>query len=217
MDERRVGRDALVKTIIYVEGGGDTKVNRTACRKAFNRFFDKAGLKGRMPRIFASGGREQAYRDFCNDFEKASSSEFIVLLVDSETPVDKDSDAWSHLKARPGDNWGKPAGADADNVHLMVQCMEAWFLADKEALSEFFGQGFNRNALPAHVEIEDIRKEDIYQGLERATRQSVRKKTYHKGRHSFDILAELDPAKVVNASPHAERLVRTLLDKASGS
>ena len=206
-----------MKSVIYVEGGGDTGHKRTDCRRAFNRFFDKAGLKGRMPRIFASGGREQAYRDFCNDFEKASGNKFIVLLVDSETPVDKDFDAWSHLKARPEDNWDKPPGADTDNAHLMVQCMEAWFLADKEALSEFFGQGFNQNALPAHVEIEDIPKGDIGRGLEMATRQSVRKGTYHKGRHSFDILAKLDPAKVVKASPRAERLVRTLLDRASGS
>lgn len=207
----------MVTSKIYVEGGGDSNKLRTECRKAFGTFFTKAGLKGSMPSIVACGGREQAYRDFRNAFETASGSEFIVLLVDSEAPVDKDSDAWSHLKARPGDNWDKPPGADADNVHLMVQCMEAWFLADKQVLIEFFGQGFNQNALPARAEIEDIPKEDIHQGLKNATRQSVRKKTYHKGRHSFGILAELDPAKVVSASSHAERLVRTLLDRTSGS
>ena len=27
----------------------------------------------------------------------------------------------------------------------MVQCMEAWFLADKDCLAAFFGLGFNRN------------------------------------------------------------------------
>ena len=32
-----------------------------------------------------------------------------------------------------------------------------------------------------------------------------------KGRHSFDILAELDPAKVRAASPHANRLILALL------
>lgn len=207
----------MVTSVIYVEGGGDGKDLRRECRRAFNTFFGKAGLKGRMPRVFASGSRREAYEDFCHAFRTARGNKFVVLLVDSETPVDKDSDAWSHLKARPDNKWDKPPGADADNVHLMVQCMEAWFLADKQALSEFFGQRFKQSALPAHVEIEDIPKKDIYQGLERATHQSVRKKTYHKGRHSFAILAELDPAKVVNASPHAERLVRTLLARASGS
>lgn len=209
----------MVKSVIYVEGGGDTGRQRTGCRQAFSTFFKKAGLEGRMPRVFASGSRREAYEDFRHALEKARDNEFIVLLVDSEGPVDKDSDAWSHLKARPGDKWDKPPGADADNVHLMVQCMEAWFLADKDALTEFFGQEFNQNALPARVEIEDIPKKDIYDGMEKATRhlqtRHLRKRTYHKGRHSFAILAKLDPAKVTEASPHAKRLVRTLLDRTS--
>ena len=209
----------MVTSKIYVEGGGDRNKLRTECRRAFSTFFTKAGLKGRMPSIIACGGREQAYKDFCHAFEKVRGNDFIVLLVDSEGPVDKDCDAWSHLKARPGDKWDKPPGADADNVHLMVQCMEAWFLADKEALGEFFGQGFNQKDLPPRVEIEDIPKEDIYEGLKKATRhlqtRHLRERTYHKGRHSFAILAKLDPVKVTGASPHAERLVRTLLDRTS--
>ncbi len=209
----------MVKSVIYVEDGGGTGRQRADCRKAFSSFFNKAGLKGRMPRVFASGSRREAYKGFCHALEEARGNEFLVLLVDSEGPVDKDSDAWSHLKARPGDKWDKPPGADADNVHLMVQCMEAWFLADKDALTEFFGQGFSQKDLPPRVEIEDIPKKDIYEGLEKATRhlqtRNLRKGTYHKGHHSFAILAKLDPAKVRNASPHAERLVRTLLDRMS--
>lgn len=205
----------MVTSKIYVEGGGDrNKLRKTECRRAFSTFFTKAGLKGRMPSIVACGGRKQAYKDFCHALEKAHGNEFIVLLVDSEGPVDKDSDAWSHLKTRRDDKWDKPPGADADNVHLMVQCMEAWFLADKEALSEFFGQDFNQKDLPARVEIEDIPKKDIDDRMKKATRH-LQKGTYHKGRHSFAILAKLDPAKVTGASPHAKRLVYTLLDRTS--
>ena len=87
--------------------------------------------------------------------------------------------------------------------------MEAWFLADKEGLGAYFGQGFDRNALPGRREIEDVAKADVLDGLKRATRQ-CKKGEYGKGRHSFDILEQTDPAKVIYASPHARRLVETL-------
>ena len=38
----------MVKSVIYVEGGGDTGRERADCRKAFSTFFKKAGLEGRM-------------------------------------------------------------------------------------------------------------------------------------------------------------------------
>ena len=31
----------------------------------------------------------------------------------------------------------------------MVQCMENWFLADRETLRAYFGQGYKETALPA--------------------------------------------------------------------
>ena len=98
----------------------------------------------------------------------------------------------------------------------MVQCMEAWFLADKDALVDFFGADFNRNALPQRAEVEDIPKRDLEKGLEAATRQCGKGTHTIRGRHSFEVLAQLAPEKVIDASPHAERLVNTLLGKASG-
>lgn len=44
----------------------------------------------------------------------------------------------------------------------MVQCMENWFMADKECLALFFGQGFNVNALPNNPNIEAILTTDIF-------------------------------------------------------
>ena len=90
--------------------------------------------------------------------------------------------------------------------------MEAWFLADKDNLAAYFGHGFNPNALPGRREIEDVAKDDVLGGLKNATRQ-CKKGEYGKGRHSFDILEQTDPAKVVDASPHASRLVETLQQK----
>lgn len=198
-----------MKVKVYVEGGGDTRFLRTQCRQNFKKFFCKAGLKGRMPRIVASGGRVKAFEDFRNALKNAGTESFIILLVDSEDGVA--AGPWAHLKRR--DNWHKPAAATDKNVHLMAQCMESWFLADKDKLAAFFGDGFNRGALPTRLAVEDIPKKDVLNGLKAATRNCGKKGEYHKGRHSFRILSCLDPEKVTAASPHAKRLVETLLAK----
>ena len=215
MDEGRIGRNPLVRCRVYVEGGGNTKVTRTACRKGFGEFFDRAGLRGRMPRVMPCGGRSETYDDFRNALRTARDDEFVILLVDSEEPVAEGSDPWTHLGNRADDRWSKPREAGDDGAQLMVQCMEAWFLADKDSLAKFFGAGFDRGALPARPDVENVPKGDIETGLNMATRHCEGKGAYHKGRHSFAILAELDPGKVTAASPHAKRLVDTVRGKAS--
>ena len=147
---------------------------------------------------------------------KARQADFIVLLVDSEDPVAEQS-TWQHLHS--WDGWERPADATDDNAHLMVQVMESWFLADLDSLTEYYGQGFNKNPLPDNPNIEDIPKSAIMDGLASATRQCKRKRkgSYSKGGHSFDILASIDPSKVINASPHASNLIGTLKAKAGQS
>lgn len=200
-----------MKVKVYVEGGGDGKDLRTKCRSGFRSFFEKAELVGRMPKVIACGDRAKAFEKFCIALHAKTDQEFIILLVDSEGPVAPGSGPWQHLKRR--DNWNKPRGATDEHAHLMVQCMEAWFLADNETLAAYFGQKFNRNALPQHQEIEEVAKADMFAGLKNATRQSG-KGEYGKGRHAFDILKRIDTARVRDASPHANRLVETLHEKA---
>ena len=197
-----------MSTRLYVEGGGDRNPSKTRCRQAVRAFLLKAGLEGRLPRIFASGGRRQAYDDFRHALGASRDDDRVVLLVDSEGLVAKDAGPWRHLKDRDG--WDKPDGADDDHVHLMVQCMEAWFLADRAALARYFGNGFSDNSLPRRTDVEEVSKQDLERGLNAATRNSRLKGTYRKGRDSFAILADLDPDKVANASPHAKRFLETL-------
>ena len=197
---------------VHIEGGGDGRELRARCRKGFSSFFEAADLAGRMPRVIACGGRQSAYTKFLAALASGNEREFIVLLVDGEGPVAGGSGEWLHLMHRDG--WEKPEEATDGNAHLMVQCMEAWFLADKDRLAVFFGRGFNRNALPGHRNIKEIAKADVFEGLKNATRQCRSKSHYGKGRHSFEILSEVDPALVVAASPHAKRLVEILLEKA---
>ncbi len=197
-----------MSTRLYVEGGGDRNPSKTKCRQAFQAFLLNAGLEGRLPRIFASGGRQQAYDDFRIALGASRDDDRVVLLVDSEGPVGMDAGPWQHLKDRDG--WDRPDGADDDHVHLMVQCMEAWFLADCAALAGYFGNGFTESSLPRRAEVEEVSKQDLERGMNAATRNSRPKGTYRKGRDSFAILAELDPDKVARASPHAKRFLETL-------
>ena len=95
-----------MSTTVYVEGGGDkdTKALRTQCRRAFSEFFRKAGLTGRLPRVFACGSRQRAYEDFHHACDGRRGG-VPVLLVDSEGPV-VDADPWMQLKH--SDGWDRP-------------------------------------------------------------------------------------------------------------
>lgn len=196
----------MVNVKLYVEGGGDSEALRSRCREAFWGFLEKAGFKGRMPRIVACGGRQAAYDRFRTSCE---SGEMGLLLIDSEDCVSVDS-PWTHLANRPGDGFVKPQNATEDHCHLMVVCMESWFLADKAALSSFFGQGYNANALPQNTNIEAVSKKEIYDGMHRATSNCKTKAHYGKGDHSFKILLLIAPDKVRNASPWAKRFLEKL-------
>ena len=164
-----------------------------------------------MPRVAPCGGRRETYDDFRSALRTARDDEFVLLLVDSEEPIAAGSDPWTRLGNRADDRWSKPREAGEDSAQLM----EAWFLADQESLAGFFGSGFHRGALPARSDVENVLKRDVEAGLKMATRQCGGKGAYRKGRHSFAILAALDPGKVTAASRHARRLVDTLCKKAS--
>ena len=193
---------------LYVEGGGDSKQLKSRCRKGFRIFIEKAGLAGNMPGVTACGSRSAAYARF--KAAHGNIKETPLLLVDAEAPVATDS-PWQHLKSRDG--WDRPVGATDDQCHLMVQVMESWFLADRGTLAAFYGQQFREQALPQNPNIEQIAKQDVLGGLESATRNTG-KSSYSKGKHSFEILENLDPAKVMNVSKHAKRLIDALQAKA---
>ena len=108
----------------------------------------------------------------------------------------------------------KPDNAGERHCHLMVECMESWFLADRETLKSFFGQGFDDGQLPAKARpFEAIAKLDIYKALERATHNCKTKSQYGKGENSFKLLAEISPEKVAAESTWAARFVAELKKK----
>jgi len=195
----------MVKIKIYVEGGSKGKL-ATDCRRGFRTFFERAGLAGSMPAVFAAGSRKAAYDAFCTAVKRPPENTLPLLLVDSEEALS--GTPWEHLKARDG--WNRPEGVRDDHAYLMVQCMEAWFLADPDCLKNYFGQGFNENVLSGNTAVETIPKTTIFQSLKMATRNASPKGEYGKGKHSFEILGLIDPSKVRNAAPNADRLLGKL-------
>jgi hypothetical protein len=193
-----------VSVRVFVEGGGDQRRTQTACRRAFSVFLGNLLGDRPKPRIVASGSRDQAYRDFSRALS-GDTDVFATLLVDSEDPVVAGKTAAAHLRDR--DRWTGPL--PDGQVHLMVQCMEAWFLTDKAMLAQYYGDGFKQSALPPNPKIEAILKQDVFNGLERAT-VGTSKGAYHKTRHGFDILERLDPVAVQNGSPFAAAFFKIL-------
>lgn len=160
----------------------------------------------RLPRC---GSRQSAYDDFKTALANAQPDEYPILLVDSEALVT--CTPWEHLQVRDG--WAKPTDADNDQAQMMVQCMETWCVADRNALIRFFGQKFNANALPPDTKLEIRSKDDILQALVSATRSCGNNRKYEKGKRSFELVGELDAQTLRNRLPHFNRLCTLIESK----
>ena len=202
----------MVTAELYIEGGGDnrqqhSKALRIRFRQGWNAFFKSAGLGGRMPKVVRGGGRQQTFERFAIAIAEGHPSIVPLLLVDSETPVKSGHSVWQHLQVRDG--WNRPLNAGDDQAFLMVQAMETWFIADRNSLQRYFGAKFNENAFRQWPQLEAVPKATVFDALERAT-----DKGYAKGKVSFALLAQIDPALVEAACPHSKALLdrlRTLL------
>ncbi len=202
----------MVTAELYIEGGGDnrqqhSKALRVRFRQGWNAFFKSAGLGGRMPKVVRGGGRQQTFERFAIAIAEGHPNIVPLLLVDSEDPVKAGHSVWHHLQVRDG--WNRPLNAGDDQAFLMVQAMETWFIADRNSLQRYFGAKFNENAFRQWPQLEAVPKATVFDALERAT-----DKGYAKGKVSFALLAQINPALVEAACPHAKALLdrlRTLL------
>ncbi len=138
------------------------------------------------------------------------SGAFNILLVDSESRVSQPR--WEHLRRQ--DRWQVP-DLPEEHCHFMVCTIEAWLVADPEALAAYYGQGFRRNALPAQTDVETVEKEALISALNRATERTQKGK-YHKIEHCSAILKRLDPARVRSRARHCDLLFKTLEARIAG-
>ena len=195
---------------IYVEDGAPkNKQLNIDCRMGFKLFFTKYGIPSNKIRIIPSGSRGAAFKNFCTAINNATDTDNVILLIDSEAPVASTNryKPWDHLQTRTGDqHWQKPQNADDDSAHFMTQCMESWFIADKQELKKYYGNKFKEQSLPRNTDIEQISKQQLFDSLKKATRET-QKGEYSKGNHSFKILARVGPVKIKDQSCWADRLL----------
>lgn len=192
---------------IYVEGGGD-KDSKARLRIAFGRFLEPLQNRARQKRIrwqvIACGSRSDTFTSYRVDLPRFPET-LMLLLVDAEGPLNGSPSA--HVVSEGAAR--ELAGLPDEQVHLMVQAMEAWIAADPAALKQYYGQGFHASALPRAKNIETVAKQQLFTALDAATR-GTQKGRYHKTHHAPDLIAILSPATVRGRAPHCERLFVTL-------
>jgi hypothetical protein len=199
---------------IYVEGGGD-KDSKARLRIAFSRFLGPLQETARQKRIrwqvIACGSRSDTLANFSVALRQHPDA-LNFLLVDAEGPLT--GSPAEHLAQTEGAARGI-ADAPEAQVHLMVEAMEAWIVADAAALKGYYGQDFQASALPRTKNVETIPKQRLMAALDTATR-NTQKGRYHKTHHAPELVERLSPSAVRQRAPHCDRLFVTLEEAVTG-
>lgn len=192
---------------IYLEGGGDTSATKTSLRQGMDEFVRSlktaARERGLLWKLVACGGRQEAYQAFINSHRDTNYS-IRLLIVDAEAEVT--NGPREHLRNR--DQWNLTAVPET-SVHLMVQTMETWIIADQAALMRYYGADLLVNALPQTTDLETVAKVDIARALAHATERTS-KGRYHKIRHATDLLKQVSPQTVQARCPSCRRMFATV-------
>ncbi len=219
----------MKEVAIYVEGGGDTAQQRAELRNGLDRLlnFQKQAARDKRLRwkLVPSGGRQSTFEAFINAVRRADRDTLYVLLVDSEGPIVRETKGKHlvnaqvrkhHLETLDGWDLNK---IDPESIHLMVQCMEAWIVADPESLAKYYGKGFRANGLPTRLNLEDEPKLDVYRKFARATKDAAKgpysEANNAKIKHAAALLALIDPRKVAARCPRFATFI-TWLDTQIG-
>jgi hypothetical protein len=144
---------------IYFEGN-------KALRSGFEIFFSDLKTAAREAR---STLEFVAARDGLSAYRKAERTHgqaWNLLLKDSERAMPTDP---MQLCERHGID-----RAFVDRVFWMVELMEAWFLADRDALASYYGAEFLPSAIGDTADIERIPKAEVMSRLNRATRNTTK-------------------------------------------
>jgi len=187
----------MTSIALYVEGGGNSEAGKAALRQGFDELIatQKNAARARKMnwKTVFCGGRNATFDAFLNATQK-KTADIVVLVVDAEEAIETTTAEGrvAHLEMR--DSWTF-VDIDANRVHLMTQCMEAWIIADGEKLAEFYGKDFHVNALPKRQDLDEEPKANLYVALEKATKDT-KKGCYGKIKHARELLKRIRPSFV---------------------
>ena len=188
---------------IYMEGGGEGSATKAALRQGMTEFLkplkEAARNKALNLKVVVCGPRSEAFKRFRNAVNNSDDA-VSVLLVDAERPVNQSP----RLHLRDQDKWNLSFTSE-DTIHLMVQTMETWIVADSGTLKSYYGQGFRAKNLPGAKNLERVPKTDVESSLGEATKDT-QKGRYHKIRHASDLLKRIDAERVKVRCCHCQRL-----------
>ena len=178
-------------------------------RHGFHKLFEPHKERARRRRtrfnLIAGGSRAEVVKDFLRSC-RWQPSNVNVLLIDSEGPVSDTASAIRSLRTQS--YWDGSVACDDDQINLMVQAMEAWFIADPQALIGHFGHDFNVKVLPSPQNAESVAPGDLTAAIREGLRNSGRRRRgYDKVADGVRLLQLIDDARVSQHCRHFKRLV----------
>ena len=198
-----------MKGITFFMVGGGSALSSAAIRQGMGGFLASIRSAARKRRItwnlVPCGSREDTLARFTDAVGQARESMANILLVDAEAVVTA-TDPRIHLRNQDG--WDL-TGVPADAIHLMVQIMETWIVADPTALAGYYGPAFSEAKLPRRRNLEEEPKARVLAALKEATKGTA-KRDYDKIKHASKLLGLIDPNRVQARCRHCKRLFQEL-------
>ena len=177
-------------------------------RRGFSQLFELHVGRARLQRLkvnlIAGGSKMEAIKNFMRYCSRYSES-LNVLLVDSDGPV-TGTTQYLHNSLHSLSIWGSDTPCSDEQVHLMIQAMEAWFAADPQSLRRHFGRNFNVRALPSPQSAEVVSAADLLTAIRRGLPQNRRRRGYDKVSDGVELLGLIDPDVVSQHCGHFRRL-----------
>ena len=190
------------RVVIHFEGHSNLKFG---FGKLFGEHKERARQNGIRFDMIAGGSNAETVKDFLRSCRR-NPSDLNVLLIDSEGPALSAAEAIRALRSRS--YWDANAAPEDWQLNFMVQAMEAWFIADPQAMARYFGDGFAAGRLPNPQNAESVSPNGLTDSINQALRGigGRRRKKYDKARDGARLLALIDEPTVRRNCPAFGRL-----------